>query len=434
MIEWAVVSFLLVALTICICRRGHRHLLVPWLVWGSMVMGGVGGWLAESLPLTKYAGRPTLTTAIAIAAGVFAGRIAARATRGWARGVERDIAAGVLPGEPRVTHPLIGIGFAVTGIFLAYTVIALRFESLEIQNTPRAETGVVLGGEEVRLAGDPALSHAVILVHGYLGSPADFGDLPQRLAARGLTVRAVRLPGHATGPSVLDDVVATEYADRVELTRQELAATHRKVSLVGFSFGAAVALRAATGSGVLSPPPAPDATGPAAPGAAAGSATAPVAPPAFTPHRLVLVNPYFGHVVTPSWCPIDADALMGLVAATAPRVIKPEGMLRLLDQSQAGRLRAYSTVRMKATVIARGIAREAASPEVAAKVTSPTLVLVSENDHTVPSSVGRAWFDALPLPAPSKHLLRFERSDHILFLDYDREAAYTAVAAFLTAE
>ncbi|MCE9635203.1 MAG: alpha/beta hydrolase [Planctomycetes bacterium] len=430
MIEWAVISFLLVAFVICICRRGHRHLLVPWLLWASIVMGSVAGWLVESLPFTKFSGQPTLATALAVAAGMFAGRLSGRATRGWARGVERDIAAGVLPGEPRVTHPLIGAGIAITGSFLAYTVIALRFESLETLNTPRAETGVVLGGEEVRLAGDPALSHAVILVHGFLGSPADFGDLPQRLAARGLTVRAVRLPGHATGPSVLDDVAATEYADRVELTRQELAATHRKVSLVGFSFGGAVALRAATGSGVLSPPPVPDEKGAAAP----ATSSAPVAPPAFTPHRLVLVNPYFGHVVTPPWCPIDADTLMGIAAATVPRVIKPEGMLRLSDQSQAGRLRAYSTIRTKATVIARGIAREASSPEVAAKVTCPTLLLVSENDRTVPSPLSRAWFDVLPLPAASKHLLRFDRSDHILFLDYDREAAYAAVAAFLTAE
>ena len=210
MIEWAVVSLLLLAFAICMCRRGHRHLLVPWLVWGSVLMGGVAGWLVESLPFTQFAADPSVTTAIAVAIGVFAGRIAARGMRGWARGVERDMAAGLLPGETRVTHPLIGTGIVLAGSFLAYTLIALRFESLEVVRTPRNAEGVVLGGEEIRIDGDPAVSHGVVLVHGFSGSPADFGDLPQRLAARGLSVRAVRLPGHATGPAVLDEVAATE--------------------------------------------------------------------------------------------------------------------------------------------------------------------------------------------------------------------------------
>jgi carboxylesterase len=245
------------------------------------------------------------------------------------------------------------------------------------------------------------VSHAALLVHGFLGSPADFGDLPQRLAERGIGSRSLRLPGHATGPSILDEVTAEEYLTAVESARQDLASKYGKVSIVGFSFGGALAVRSA--------------------------ADAP-------PHRLVLVNPWFGKFVTPGWSPVDADRLLTISAATTPRVMRPNGMIHVYDESRIPLIRAYSTVRTKATSEARAFTRAAAAPEVAAKIGVPTLVLVSDNDRTIDPPTGLAWFEALPLPPERKKLLRFTRSDHLLFQDFDREEACRAVAAFLSSQ
>jgi alpha-beta hydrolase superfamily lysophospholipase len=131
---------------------------------------------------------------------------------------------------------------------------------------------------------------------------------------------------------------------------------------------------------------------------------------------------------------VDADRLLTISAATTPRVMRPNGMIHVYDESRIPLIRAYSTVRTKATSEARAFTRAAAAPEVAAKIGVPTLVLVSDNDRTIDPPTGLAWFEALPLPPERKKLLRFTRSDHLLFQDFDREEACRAVAAFLSSQ
>lgn len=399
MAEWFTVTLMLLALVVHLCRRGWAHLVGRWFPWVSIGLGAAAGWLVESLPTSPFPARPSMTTAIAVGIGAFSGRIAARAMAGWGAGLRRDAAEGLADPRSRMLHPLLGAGLLVFGSALAFVLVALRFESLEILGTPRDEsTMIVRGGEEVLLRGDPHVSHAALLLHGYLGSPADFGDLPQRLAARGIGVRSLRLPGHATGPSVLDELTPDTYTTAVQSARRELATRYARVSIVGFSFGGALALDAA--------------------------AEAP-------PYRLVLVNPYLGRTATPAWCPVASDTLMSIAAATTPRVFRPPGLTRCNDPEGLARQRSYSTVRTRAAVTARDIARAAASPETAAKITQPTLLLLSDEDRTAPSEHALAWYATLPGPGSARKIVRFGRSDHLLFLDHDREEAYRAVVTFL---
>lgn len=394
MFEWIVASLLLLALVILLSRRGHRHLLAPGLGWGAILLGGGCAWMIESLPFTAFRAPLSVTSAIAVVVGLLTGRMTVRAMQGWGRGHERDVAAGAAPADARIVHPVLGAGLFVLGVPLLYTLVALRHESLEIQMTPRdASTGVVLGGEDLRLPGDPAVSHGVLLLHGFLGSPADFGDLPRRLQAKGLTVRVLRLPGHATGPSVLDEVTPDEYGAAVQTARDELAATHARVSIVGFSFGGALALREAAER---------------------------------KPWRLVLVNPWLGQTATPGWCPIETDTLMDLAARVTRRVIRPPGMNRCNDPEGRASIRAYSTVRTQASAAARNIARSAAAVKVGGV---PTLLLTSTVDHTVRPDATTEWTAGRDGPIERKF---YERSDHVLFHDFDREAAITAVEEFLT--
>lgn len=394
MFEWIVASLLLLAEVVLLCRRGHRHLLARGLGWATILLGGACAWMIESLPFTAFRAPFSTTSAIAIVVGLLTGRMTVRLMRGWAHGHERDVAAGVSSPDARIVHPVIGAGLFLFGTFLLYTLVALRHESLEMQMTPRdASTGVVLGGEDLRLPGDPAVSHGVLLLHGFLGSPADFGDLPRRLQAKGLTVRVLRLPGHATGPGVLDEVTPQEYAEAVQAARDELAATNARVSIVGFSFGGALALREASDH---------------------------------APWRLVLVNPWMGRTWTPSWSPVSTDALMDLAAKVTRRIIRPAGMTRCNDPAGLATIRAYSTVRTQASATARDIARSAAGAKVAR---SPTLLLSSTDDHTVQRDPDAAWAAGIEGPVERRV---FERSDHVLFHDYDREAAMDAVVEFLT--
>src|SRR5262249_44020965 len=148
--------------------------------------------------------------------------------------------------------------------------------------------GIVHGAEELRLEPAAPTDRAVLLVHGLFGSPADFGDLPIRLVAEGLAVDAPLLPGHGRRPDDLDAVWADDYRKAVRAAYDDLAAKHAKVAIVGGSMGATLALRQA-------------AEKPAA--------------------ALVLASPYLGHLATPSWCPVEFDALVGPASRVLRRVI-----------------------------------------------------------------------------------------------------------------
>src|SRR5688500_13080021 len=96
---------------------------------------------------------------------------------------------------------------------------------------------------------EPFLFHGgqtgCLLVHGFAGGPDEMLGLGERLAGVGHTVLGLRLPGHA-GP--LEELAAVRWADWLAAVFDGLAymrARCRSVSLVGFSPGGALALRAA---------------------------------------------------------------------------------------------------------------------------------------------------------------------------------------------
>lgn len=48
------------------------------------------------------------------------------------------------------------------------------------------------------------------MIHGFTGSPASIRPIGEWLAAQGLSVLGVRLPGHGTSP---DDLASTRWTD-----------------------------------------------------------------------------------------------------------------------------------------------------------------------------------------------------------------------------
>ncbi len=395
MFECIVVALLLLALVVLAARKGHRHLIVPGLPWGIIGAGALSGYLLESLPFTRFRAEPSVQTLLAIVCGVLGGRMIARGLAGWGRAWEQDLAKGHPP-KPgiRLVHPFIAAGIWIAALPALYAMTAARHETLEILGTPRhPETHVVRGAEDVSL--DGTNGHAVLLVHGFLGSPADFGDLPAALHAKGYTVRAPRLPGHGRFPGDVAAFVAKDYDDAVDAARAELAKTHGKVSLVGMSFGAALAVRSA--------------------------AKAPA-------HHVVLVNPYLGATAEQSWLPVSPDTLLDVASKMFRRVFRPAALTRVNDPEGLARQRAYYTVSMPAAVEARRIAQEAAALGPPAGAAT---LLLSTGDRTVPSDAALAWFGAAA-SRPGSGVAKFERSDHLLLLDYDRAAATATIVEALS--
>jgi carboxylesterase len=373
-----------IALVVFLSRKGTAHLLRPYVPVVLPFFGALAAIAIEALPTTPVSPGFTIRTVIAALAGVFAARLLVKVLRFWAAGAEKR-AAAANPGAPpeRVIHPLIAAGLLVAGIPSIWHLVTSSHELLEATLTPRdAKTGIVHGAEELRLDPPQGKGRAALLVHGLFGSPADFGELPNRLVAEGFAVHAPLLPGHGRRPDDLDAVWADDYRKAVRKEYDALAASHAKVAVVGGSMGATLALLQAAEK-----------------------------PPA----ALVLVSPYLGHLATPSWSPFEFDSLVG----PGSRVI------RRVFVSRPPTPHAYLTHSLHAIRQCRDLA--AGVDAAAAKVKCPTLVIVGDRDPVVPADSTVAWTSA-HLKADVR---RLPDAWHALFTDgIQTDDALGAVVSF----
>jgi carboxylesterase len=90
-------------------------------------------------------------------------------------------------------------------------------------------------------------STAVLMVHGFTGSPSEFRRVGYFLNEMGYTVKAVRLPGHGTIP---EDMIRTGWRDwyqHVLDSYDELAVqTRGRIVVMGHSMGGLLALKLAS--------------------------------------------------------------------------------------------------------------------------------------------------------------------------------------------
>ncbi len=84
--------------------------------------------------------------------------------------------------------------------------------------------------------------HAVLLIHGYTGRPAEMEYLGTVLHEGGFTVAVPRLPGHATSREDLLKCTWRDWYRRVLDAYCDLAGTHETVSAAGLSMGGLLAI------------------------------------------------------------------------------------------------------------------------------------------------------------------------------------------------
>ncbi|HIF50668.1 MAG TPA: alpha/beta fold hydrolase [Thiotrichaceae bacterium] len=82
----------------------------------------------------------------------------------------------------------------------------------------------------------------IVLVHGFLASPAEMKSLSDKFLADGYPVYGVRLPGHGTSPVDLRERSWEDWLRAIEHGYEILAAHVDKIILVGFSTGGVLSL------------------------------------------------------------------------------------------------------------------------------------------------------------------------------------------------
>ena len=235
------------------------------------------------------------------------------------------------------------------------------------------------GAEPFSLGTGPV---GVLMVHGFTGSPASMRPVGEWLAAEGLSVEGVRLPGHGTD---LDDLRTrrwTEWADEAGAGLDALLARSRTVVVFGQSMGGAVALALA----------------------------------ASRPHDVdgvALANPYVfdaRHVAAPvvRWYPRDLRGVANDVAKAGE------------DENADDRMPVAALLQMAAMLrVVRGELRT---------IRQPALIFKSGNDHVIPKANARKVFERIG--SDRKELVPCPRSFHVVTLDHDAPLVRERVLAF----
>ena len=112
-----------------------------------------------------------------------------------------------------------------------------KYDAINAQETATADSRPYLNLPN----GKTQFKLGILLVHGFLASPAELRDLGEKLSAQGHAVMGVRLAGHGTSPHELQKRKWTDWLASVRRGYDILAPFCDQIIMVGFSTGGALA-------------------------------------------------------------------------------------------------------------------------------------------------------------------------------------------------
>lgn len=234
-----------------------------------------------------------------------------------------------------------------------------------------------------------------LILHGLGGGPYEVGPIVDALAKAGVRVAAPILPGHDGPGPRMPHSCWEDWATTAEAAFDDLAAGGAPVAVLGFSTGGTLALRLASRRPV---------------------------------DRLVLLAPFLA-IRYSGLIPVRPRSYLERVARVMPDLPRRPPAVRDAEMRRwAASQSHFRTFSLPSTLSALGLI-EQVMPEVPA-IQVPTRILQGRLD-TVVEPRNATWLDH-HLKAEDKRLLWFDRSDHLLALDRERERVAAAALDFVT--
>ncbi len=256
------------------------------------------------------------------------------------------------------------------------------------------ETGIMLGAEPLSL-GPENSGKAILMVHGFVGSPNNFNDLPVRVAEAGWHVRVMLLPGHGTTPRNFETTPAEELEQAVANELDMLRNRFSTVVLLGHSMGGALATIIAARHRV---------------------------------DALILVSPYYA--VTHRWYYLlHPETWARLMSPVVRWIYSPPHRQPVNRVEAREKIVSYHWIPTRGALTAMDLAARASGTAVKSGITMPTLLIHSSKDSITDPQRSASVFNAFP--TKDKRTVWLQRSDHIVFWDFDQGEVNRSVVTFL---
>jgi len=275
------------------------------------------------------------------------------------------------------------------GVSILRTRVARRADRTVTARLTIGADGVVVGAAPIDLPASDG--SGVLLLHGFGDTPQTLSYLATYLQAQGWGVSVPLLPGHGRTLDAFATSRATDWIGAARDALGDMRTRYASVSIVGLSMGGALAT-------IL----------------AAEAADIPA---------LVLLAPYLSMPTRLR----RAASLHSVLGAVWPYLRGGGSGRSIRDPAEVQRNLAYGfTTPRLVYELSRVVARARAA---APRVTAPTLVVQSRQDHRIPPEAAERAFALFT--TRERNLLWTEGNGHIISVDYGREAIFLAVGDWL---
>jgi carboxylesterase len=241
----------------------------------------------------------------------------------------------------------------------------------------------------------PGAGLSALLIHGLTGTPYEMRYLGERLAARGVRVRGVRLAGHAGTPEELGAAGYDNWYESAVNGLEELRQYGEPIVVVGLSMGAVLAARLSADQGE----------------SIAG---------------VVLLAPAF---FLPTPVTLALKGIRGVLGSIVGRIFLLNTVGSDIHDAAAKSVHPSARL-MPLSAPLRLLDLTAVVKPMLPRITQPALVMHARRDHTCPMRKNVSYV-MRHLGSPEKRAVELEESYHVITVDSEKERVAGEVAEFV---